>query len=190
MPLPAIYSMAKRAGWSVAKAERAWGKIKDAVVGAEIKGGSTIPANFDKWTSEMWAYVMGSLRNAMKLKPSVESMIESVLRGTHPSEVLRKHLSDPSLNFRGVSSTIGTFYHKGESIKTFFDGSGVLRFSTEDDVLINPSSDYRLLELMEYADVMSVDSPLFDLFERYEGSLDSLYRRVTDEYSLISEIGI
>lgn len=87
MPAPAVAAMAKRAGWSQEKAERAWGKIKDAVVGAKLKSGKTIPANSDNWTDEMWAYVMGSLKNAMG-ESQIESMIEAVLNGKDPSSVL------------------------------------------------------------------------------------------------------
>jgi hypothetical protein len=88
MPAPAVFAMAKRAGWSAEKAERAWGKIKDAVVGAKLKSGKTIPANPDNWTDEMWAYVMGSLKNAMG--EDTERMIDAVLEGANPSDVLQE----------------------------------------------------------------------------------------------------
>jgi hypothetical protein len=89
--------MAQKGGWSVAKAERAWDKIKDAVVGAKLKSGATIPASSKTWTDEMWAYVMGSLRNAMQGKKA-ESMIEAVKQGISPEGVVNNLLEGTTLS--------------------------------------------------------------------------------------------
>lgn len=93
MPAVAIQSMAQKAGWSKDKAERAWDQIKDSVVGAKLKSGATIPSNSDKWTDEMWAYMMGSLRNTMKGKSeamNANKLIDRVLNGEHPSDIIEE----------------------------------------------------------------------------------------------------
>jgi hypothetical protein len=86
MPAAAVASLAKKAGVSVKAAEKAWAKIKKAVVGAKLRSGATIPADSDEWTSEMWAYVMGSFKNAVK--GMGESLIEQVLEGDTPSAAI------------------------------------------------------------------------------------------------------
>lgn len=92
MPAPAVKTLAKKAGWSVAKAERAWNKIKQAVVGQTLRSGTTIGDNPDAWTSEIWAYVMGSLKGAMKVEHvNAEQLIEASLKddGLLPADILR-----------------------------------------------------------------------------------------------------
>ena len=121
----------------------------------------------------------------------VESLIDSVVDGSTPFNVLHSYIAAPGHFVLTEDDTIsvGVKYDSRGSLRTFFDGYGRLRFCTENDVLINPDSDHRLQELMQYADALDVDNPLFDLFESYEGSLDVLYKQVTDAFSLIPEIG-
>jgi len=95
MPAAVIASLAKKAGVSVDRAEDAWAKIKAAVVGAKLKSGGTIPADSSKWTDDMWAYVMGAFKRAVKgMGESVLSLtdssvlIECVARGDDPSDVV------------------------------------------------------------------------------------------------------
>jgi hypothetical protein len=117
----------------------------------------------------------------------VESLIDLVLEGQRSQDVLQIYVIDPRTNIREANDTtgIGVSLDAEVPVKTFFDGSGRLRFCTENDVLIDPSSDSRLQELMQCADALDVDCPLFDLFERFEGTLDSLYKQVTDAFSLV-----
>lgn len=123
---------------------------------------------------------------------TVDKLIGMVLEGRSPQYALQIYLADQWTPLREASDTIGigVLFDAENPIKTFFDGYGRLRFCTENDVLIDPSSDSRLQELMQYADALDVDCPLFDLFERFEGTLDSLYRKVTDAFYLARQIGI
>jgi len=89
MPAAVVASLAKRAGVSTKKAEHVWKVIKDAVVGAKTSGG-TIPSNQDKWTDDMWAYVMGAFKKAMK----VESTIERVVEGEDPRFIISEIILD------------------------------------------------------------------------------------------------
>lgn len=118
----------------------------------------------------------------------VEAMVDSVLAGQTPHHVLQILLAGSVDRMRGMNESIwtGKPIKAGECLRTYFDSYGDLRFcSLADDVLINPASDSRLQELMQYADALSVDSPLFDLFEAYEGTLEDLYQKVTDAFSLV-----
>lgn len=86
MPSQVVASLAKKTGVSTTNAEDAWAKIKKAVVGAKLRSGATIPANSDKWTDEMWAYVMGSFKRA--IRGMGEDLIEQVMKGANASAVL------------------------------------------------------------------------------------------------------
>jgi hypothetical protein len=117
----------------------------------------------------------------------VEALIDMVVEGQAPEHVLQIPLAGSVDRMHGINVPIeiGKQLKAGESIRTYFDSYGSLRFcSLSDDVLINPASDSRLQELMQYADALSVDSPLFDLFESFEGTLEDLYQQVTDGFSL------
>jgi hypothetical protein len=145
-------------------------------------------------TSERRGHVRAARNLAMKIRQKsteTESLIDRVVGGQSTHYVLRSYLAEQQIRSREVIDTIdvGTSFQAGNPIKTFFDGQGRLRFCDENDVLINPASDYRLQKLMQFADALDVDSPLFDLFEQFEGNLDTLYRKVTDAFSLASQIG-
>lgn len=88
MPAAAVASLARKSGVSVKKAENAWGKIKKSVVGAKLRSGATIPADSDAWTDEMWAYVMGAFKKAVK--GMGESLIDAVVEGHSVNDVLNK----------------------------------------------------------------------------------------------------
>jgi hypothetical protein len=122
----------------------------------------------------------------------IEQAIGSVADGARPSDVLERCVSRALIHTcedRRYIRATGKAYVDGEAMRTFFDGTGELRFASLDDVLIDPTSDDRLSELVEYADNISVDSELFDLFDTFVGSLGDLYSEVTDNYYMATTSG-
>lgn len=79
--------------------------------------------------------------------------------------------------------TVGINYNGGK-LRSFFDGYGDLRFCTEDDVLIDPSSDPRLEELIEFSNNLPADHELFSVFQSFTGTLDELHQAVVGSYHL------
>ena len=65
-------------------------------------------------------------------------------------------------------------------IRTFRDLYGNVSFATTEDVLIDPDSDVRVALLNNIANDQSwpAESMIHDQFENYEGSLNTLTRRV------------
>lgn len=58
-------------------------------------------------------------------------------------------------------------------IKSYFDSYGELKFCTLSNVLIDHTTDYRLIEIKK-----SVNNKTVELLSNYKGSLNSLYQRV------------
>jgi hypothetical protein len=159
MPAPVVAALAKRAGVSAKEAERIWKKIKDAVIGAKLKGGGTIGGNFDKWGSTEWAYTMGAFKKALKLE-SVIDIIDLYLAG-HPVDSLLI----------------------GSDLRTFFDEEGELRFSSSDGVLLNPTTPL-MKDIKLASEQASADSGIVELLSDYEGSLQDLYDKVFANFTL------
>jgi len=80
--------------------------------------------------------------------------------------------------------SVGTAYNGG-TILTFYDSQGELRFSTLENVLIDPTSDGRIQRLIQFAESAPVDSELVDLLEKYRGSLEDLYQHVVSNFTLV-----
>lgn len=122
----------------------------------------------------------------------VERAIGRVVAGAPAADVLSRCVSSAMIHTcedRRYIEATGKAYVDGEALRTFFDGSGELRFASLDDVLIDPTSDERLSELVEYADNVSVDSHLFDLFDTFVGPLAELYAEVTRSCYLATTYG-
>lgn len=184
MPAAMVKKWAKEKGMTSKEAERRWKKAK--LLAAREGRNPDITNN-----KEDWKYVVGIYRTMMKKKPKVaEHLVCKVIEGGNPTKVIQNILHDLNQNIPLYNPTInvGEDFSTRGSVKTFFDGTGCLRFCDESYILINPLSDYRLFELTQYADAMGVDSPLFDLLEDYEGPLEDLYRQVTDAFSLADNI--
>lgn len=195
MPPAMVQKWAKEKGMSTKEAERRWKKAK---VLAAREGRNPEITGIKK----DWEYVVGIYRTMMKKKPKAESidnrcliecMLYTVINGQSPEHTIdnltaKLFENDSSIQRKDSTIHVGDSYCADKKLRTFFDGEGKLRFSTEENVLIRPSSDPRLLELIAYADCLEVDNPLFDLFESYLGTLDDLYKRVTDAFSLVSQI--
>jgi len=98
----------------------------------------------------------------------VNKLVESVANGVDPRQVLSE-------------AVIGVPYDGGR-LKTYFDCNGDLRFCTEDDVLIDPYSDQQMSEVARISNTLSVDNPLFDIFESFEGTLDELIAAIKSLY--------
>lgn len=191
MPAAMVAKWAREKGMSDKEAERRWSNAK--LMAAKQGRNPEITKQ-----PEDWRYVVGIFKTMMNKhrKKKAESLIHTVLQGTTPQdaldeclEELHNSLVDRTFDTQQVIDTtrvIGISHQAEKPLKTFFDGYGELRFCTEDDILINPNSDSRLQELMLYAEALDVDNPLFDLFETYEGTLDNLYKRVTDAFTLAS----
>ena len=81
------------------------------------------------------------------------------------------------------SSCVGVKY-SGQKVRSFFDGYGALRFATTNNILINPTSDPRMEELIEYSVGIPADHELGDLFAEFHGSLDDLYNTVKKSWTL------
>jgi len=196
MPPAMVKKWAKEKGMSTKEAERRWAKAK-LLASKQGRNPEITGVNKD------WEYVVGIYRTMMKKKPKTESlihkslietMIDQVLNGKSPSQLIHSFFassSSDSTPIRESDNTInvGDSYVQNKNLRTFFDGEGKLRFCTTENVLIRPNSDPRLLELVAYADCLSVDNPLFDVFESYEGSLEDLYDQVTSAYSLVTQTG-
>lgn len=181
MPAPVVVALAKRAGVSPKRAEHVWNVIKDAVVGAHLQSGATIPSSFAKWTDEMWAYTMGAFKRAIKVAPSTEALIDMVLGGATVRSVVELRIGGREDRNTGTTgSNVGITYKEGQSIRSFFDGHGNLRFATLENVLIDSESDARLIELAAFAESADVEHTVLDVFEDYEGSLDNLYAIYAD----------
>lgn len=186
MPPAVVMKWASDKGMSDKEAERRWENAK--LMAAKAGRNPEVTKQQDDWR-----YVMGIFKSMMgkKKTEAAVALVDLVLEGVAPHHALDIYLADQRIPIREADDTIGigVSFDAGMPIKTFFDGLGRLRFCTEDDVLIDPSSDSRLRELMQYADALDVDSPLFDLFESFEGNLATLYKQVTDAFSLVSQIG-
>jgi hypothetical protein len=98
-------------------------------------------------------------------KIATGSLIEAVVAGARPSIVLDE-------------AQIGVPYKNGVKIRPFFDSWGDLRFCTEDDILIDHSTDQRMMWLREVGEYIEADSPLLDLFSDFVGNLSELCHRV------------
>lgn len=185
MPAAMVKKWAKEQGFTNKEAERRWKKAK-LLASREGRNPEDTGQQGD------WKYVVGIYKTMMHKKgPKVaEHLICKVLEGMNPANAIHNVLCDLSQNFRSLNSTInvGADFDSRGDLKTFFDGYGNLRFCDENDILINPMSDYRLVELTQYADSLDTDNPLFDLFENYEGSLEELYKKVTDAFSLGTQL--
>jgi len=170
MPPKALSTMAKKFGVSKTKVEDAWEKIKKNVVGAKLKSGAIIPEDSDKWTGEIWGYVMGSMRNvlpgmAKKQETITDEIIKQVIEGQDP--------------FKVISNLVGT---KDRSIKTsnyrrvrtFFSPSGGIVFATEENIQIDPNSDDRLLEIKKFVEDTDPEDEILDELENFLGDISEL----------------
>jgi hypothetical protein len=161
MPPKAIASMAKKFGISKDKVEDAWEKIKKNVVGVKLKSGTVVSANSDKWTGEVWGYVMGSLRNVLpgmsKTKESIsDEIINKVLEGNDPFEVINNLID---VKDRIVNSS------DYQRVRTFFDPFGDIVFATEENVQIDPESNSRLIEIKKFIENINSEEDILDNFE-------------------------
>jgi hypothetical protein len=77
---------------------------------------------------------------------------------------------------KGISaSTIIDSVINDVLIRSYFDAYGDLKFCSLNDVLIDPTSDYRLTEIHKS---VKNNHKLVEFLGSYQGSLNSLYQRI------------
>lgn len=82
-------------------------------------------------------------------------------------------------NRLGISESIDT--ESDFKVRSFFD-SGILNFSTIDDVYIDPSEDYRVKDISWLVNEHDwpVGHEVIDIVNNYEGSIQNLHKRVLE----------
>lgn len=170
MPPKALATMAKKFGVSKSKVEDAWEKIKKNVIGSKLKSGAVIPEDSDKWTGEMWGYVMGSMRNVLpgmsKSKESLsDELINKILEGGDAFEIINSIIY-PKDRLEKASNY--------QRVRAFFDPFGDIVFATEENVVIDPSLDARLLDIKEFVDSINPSSEVLDELENFFGDVTEL----------------
>lgn len=118
---------------------------------------------------------------------SSDLLIEYVLSGTPPKVVLDNAINGSIAPVRHHETSIPRYSIGGRvltNIKAYFDSYGDLRFCTPENVLIDPSIDERLQELINFSESASADHDVLSILNGFEGSLDELYRRVKLNWSL------
>lgn len=126
MPAAVVASLAKRAGVTTDKAEKAWDKIKTSVVGQKLKSGKVINKNENSWGDEEWAYATGALKGALgtdnkESKMNTVALIHRVAEGESPAKVLDE-LAGKQLRLPGAATVTASFLYSG--VGDFWVGNG------------------------------------------------------------------
>jgi len=97
MPVPALKSLAKKAGIGMEKAEKLWKQAKSIAA--------------DEGRAEDWPYVMGILKKSMGMREDVcfaDELLDKVVNGSSPEEALQGLQEGRTIDAKFFNSLVRT----------------------------------------------------------------------------------
>lgn len=170
MPADVLYALAQQSSKKLSKkeVEDYWKKAKKIAT--------------DAGRADDYKYIMGIVKKMLKVESLSAQftsciLIDSVVNGKSPKSAL----DDLILGHTVQENQILDPHLLDAEVCTYFGSEGELKFSTTENVLLDPSENWIMQEIIEFADS---DYPyIIDLLQDYQGSLLNLYEKIRKQYS-------